>query len=91
LSSSPREPRNLELLLDVEVRITVRLGERTLSLRDVIDLGVGSTFALERTLGEPVEVLVNGRLVARGQVVECGEQWGVRLIETVPTEERFPV
>jgi flagellar motor switch protein FliN/FliY len=87
----PGEPRNLELLLDVEVRVAVRLGGRQLRLRDVLELGVGSTFSLDQTLNDPVEVLVNGHLVARGRVVEVGEQWGVELTETVPPEDRLPV
>jgi flagellar motor switch protein FliN/FliY len=91
LAARPGELPNLELLLDVEVRVSVRLGERQLRLRDVLEMGVGSTFSIDRTLDQPLDVLVNGYLIARGRVVEVGEQWGVELTEVVPPQDRLPV
>lgn len=77
--------------MDVAVHVSVRLGERQVRLRDVLEMGVGSTFSIDRTLDQPLEVLVNGHLIARGRVVEVGEQWGVELTEVVRPSERLPV
>jgi flagellar motor switch protein FliN/FliY len=89
LALSASRTGNLELLLDVPVTVSVRLGGRALNFRELMELGVGSTFELERALNEPVEILVNGRPVARGRVVESGDRWAVQVTEVLPPEERL--
>lgn len=73
--------RNIDLLLDVSVQITVELGRTSRRIRDVLALGPGAVVELEKLAGEPVDLLVNGKLIARGEVVVIGENFGVRITE----------
>jgi len=79
----PGEPRDLRLLSDIELELCVEIGRARLPLRQLLALTPGSVVELDRALGEPVDVLVNGKLVARGQIVTIGEEFGVRLSEIV--------
>jgi flagellar motor switch protein FliN/FliY len=75
--------RNLDLLMNVSLGVTVELGRCTMRVGDVLKLGKGSIVELDRAAGEPVDVLVNRRLVARGEVVAIDERFGVRLTEVL--------
>ena len=73
----------LEVLSDVELAVTVELGRTRMLLRDVLDLVPGSVIELDRAAGSPVDLLVNGTLIARGEVVVIDEEYGVRITEVV--------
>jgi flagellar motor switch protein FliN len=79
---------NITRLLDVEMNVTVRFGSTQLPLRDVADFGVGSMIELDRSVDEPVEVLVNNVPFARGEVVVVDGYYGVRVSEIVSPCER---
>jgi flagellar motor switch protein FliN/FliY len=73
--------RNLDLLMNVSLGVTVELGRCSMRVGDVLKLGKGSIVELDRAAGEPVDVLINRRLVARGEVVAVDDRFGVRLTE----------
>lgn len=77
------EPRDLRLLSDIELELCVEIGRARLPLRQLLALTPGSVVELDRALGEPVDVLVNGKLVARGQIVTIADEFGVRLSEII--------
>ncbi|MES1227142.1 MAG: flagellar motor switch protein FliN [Armatimonadota bacterium] len=85
----PAEDSSLELLLDIPLDITVELGRLRMVVRDVVELGSGSIIELDKAAGEPVDVLVNGRLVARGEVVVIEDNFGVRITEILTPSERL--
>ncbi len=72
---------NMHLLLDVAVPVTIELGSTRMFLREILDLGPGAVVRLDRSVGDPVDVLVNGELVGRGEVVVVDDQFGVRVTE----------
>lgn len=74
-------PRNAGLLKDVAVSLEIRLGEASIKVQDLFDLKDGSVIELERMVDDPVDVLLNGKLVARGQLVASGDHFGVRVTE----------
>lgn len=80
-------PSGLELLHDVELGVTAELGRTRLLLREVLELVPGSVIELDRAAGSPVDVLVNGTLVARGEVVVIDEEFGIRITEVVGFDE----
>lgn len=77
----------IELIMDVQLQVTVELGRSRLTVRDVLGLGAGSVVELDKHAGEPVEVVVNNKTVARGEVVVIDENFGVRITEIVSVEE----
>jgi flagellar motor switch protein FliN len=80
--------KNMERLLDVEINVTVRFGKTEMPLRDVVRFGVGSMIELNRTVDEPVELLVNNFPFARGEVVVIDGYYGVRVTEIGSPAER---
>ena len=74
-------PRDLDLLGDVDMEVTVQLGSVRMQIRDLLALQAGSVVELDRAAGAAVDVLVNGRLLARGDVVVIDEELGVRITE----------
>ena len=68
----------------ISVRVSVEVGAVRMALRDVLALQVGSIHALDRRVDEPVDVLINERLIARGEIVAIGDRFGVKLTEIVP-------
>jgi flagellar motor switch protein FliN len=82
---SPEESKaKLGLLLDVELAVTLRFGSRRLLLREVLDLNPGAVVELDRQVADPVDVLLDGRLMARGEVVVLDGNYGVRVTEVAP-------
>lgn len=79
---------NLDMLLDVNVSLAIELGRSEMSIRDLLRLNQGSVVNLDRMAGESLDVLVNGTLVARGEIVVVKEKFGVKLTEVVSPEER---
>ena len=80
---------NLELLLDVSLRVSVELGRTDLAIKDVLALGPGSVVELDKLAGEPVDILVNDRLIAKGEVVVVDENFGVRVTDIVSPQKRI--
>lgn len=89
--SSPRQaaPSNIEFLLDVPLVLTVELGRTHRPIKEIINLAAGSVIELERLAGEPVDVMVNGKLIARGEVVVVDDKFGVRIVDIVSRAERL--
>ncbi len=79
---------NIERLLDVEMNVTVRFGKTEIPLKDVVHYGIGSMIELNRTVDDPVELLVNNFPFARGEVVVIDGYYGVRVTEIGSPEER---
>jgi len=79
----------LELLLDIPLRVTVELGRTRMTLKRVLEMIPGSIIELDKLTGEPVDILVNGKLIARGEVVVIDENFGVRITEIVSPKERL--
>ena len=80
--------RGMELIMDIPLDVTVELGRVRMLIRDVLDLASGSIIELDRVAGEPVDLLVNGRLVAKGEVVVIEDNFGIRLTEIVSPADR---
>ena len=81
--------RDIEFLLDIPVEITVQLGRTRMLIKELLQLGQGSVIELEKLAGEPMEILANSRLVARGEVVVVNEKFGVRLTDIISPSERL--
>jgi flagellar motor switch protein FliN/FliY len=79
----------IDLLLDVPLQITVELGQAKRTIRELLELGQGSILHLTRHAGEPVDVLVNGQHIARGEVVVIDENFGIRVTEVVSPADRL--
>jgi flagellar motor switch protein FliN/FliY len=79
---------SLELLLDVPLRVTVELGGARLTIRELLQLGHGSVVELDKPGGEPLDVYVNGKPIARGEAVIVNDRFGVRLTEIVSQTAR---
>jgi flagellar motor switch protein FliN/FliY len=80
---------NLDLILDVQVTLSLEVGRARIPIRNLLQLNQGSVVELERMAGEPLDVFVNGTLVAQGEVVVVNERFGVRLTEVVSPSERI--
>lgn len=79
----------IDLVLDLPLQVTVELGRTNMLIRDILDLGPGSVIELDRIAGEPVDVLANGKLIAKGEVVVVDESFGVRIVDIVAPGERI--
>ena len=80
--------KSLDLILDIPLTVSVELGRSKMLINDLLQLGQGSVIELTKLVGEPLEVLVNQKLVARGEVVVVNEKFGVRLTDIVSPMER---
>lgn len=87
--AGPEENNGLDLLMDIPLEISVELGRVKMLVKDVVELGTGSIVEIDKAAGEPVDVMVNGRLVARGEVVVIEDNFGVRLTEILNPQERL--
>ncbi len=83
----PSQRTSMRVLYDVEMTLTVELGRVRLPLRDVLDLAPGAVLELDRAAASPADILVNGRLIARGEVVVVDEDYGVRITQIVSGQE----
>ena len=77
------EAHNLNIVMDIPLEVSVELGRKRMSIREILDMGAGSIVELDKIAGEPVDLLVNGRLVARGEVVVIEDNFAVRITEIV--------
>lgn len=87
--TSERSARRLDLLLDVPLDLTVELGRSRMSIQDLLALGPGSVIELDKVAGEPLDILVNNRLIARGEAVVVNDKFGVRITDIVSPQERI--
>jgi flagellar motor switch protein FliN/FliY len=81
--------QNLDFILDIPLKVSVELGRAKVMIKDLLQLGQGSVLELDKLAGEPLEVLVNGKLVARGEVVVVNEKFGIRLTDIISPLERI--
>ncbi len=82
-------PRNLDFLLDVFLQVSVEVGRTRMTIQDLLQLGQGSVIELSKLAGEPLDVYINDRLVARGEAVIVNEKFGVRITDIVSQQERI--
>ena len=88
-SGESGNPRKLDLLLDVPLDLSVELGRARMSIQDLLNLSPGSVIELDKIAGEPLDFMVNGRLVARGEAVVVNDKFGVRITDIVSPAERI--
>ncbi|CAI8764063.1 flagellar motor switch protein FliN [Pseudomonas soli] len=83
------EGPNLDVILDIPVSISMEVGSTEISIRNLLQLNQGSVIELDRLAGEPLDVLVNGTLIAHGEVVVVNEKFGIRLTDVISPSERI--
>ena len=87
-STGPTATNDIDLILDIPVQLTVELGRTKIPIRHILQLAQGSVVELDGRAGEPMDVLVNGCLIAQGEVVVVNEKFGIRLTDIVTPSER---
>ncbi|KIC84047.1 MULTISPECIES: flagellar motor switch protein FliN [Pseudomonas] len=83
------EGPNLDVILDIPVNISMEVGSTEINIRNLLQLNQGSVIELDRLAGEPLDVLVNGTLIAHGEVVVVNEKFGIRLTDVISPSERI--
>ena len=86
---STQEPRKIDMLLDVNLEVVAELGRKVMPIRDVLQLGRGSIIELDKTAGEPLEIYINSKKLAEGEVVVVDERFGIRITHLVDTKQRL--
>lgn len=86
--AAARQPQTLDFILDVTLQVTVEVGRARMTIQDLLQLGQGSVVELEKLAGEPLDIYVNGKAVARGEAVIVNEKFGVRLTDIISPEDR---
>lgn len=81
-------PKNIDFILDIPMSVAVYVGSTKMAIRDLLQLSQGSVIELDKLAGEPMEIMVNNKLVARGEVVVVNEKFGIRLTDVVSAAER---
>lgn len=79
----------LDFILDVTLQVTVEVGRARMTIQDLLQLGQGSVVELEKLAGEPLDIFINGKQVARGEAVIVNEKFGVRLTDIISPEDRI--
>src|SRR5690606_26644121 len=87
-ASSNGHGRNLDVILDIPVTISMEIGRTKIPIRNLLQLNQGSVVELDRLAGEPLDVLVNGTLIAHGEVVVINEHYGIRVTDVISPAER---
>lgn len=82
------DKKNLDFILDIPLQVTVELGRTKMLVKDVLQLNQGAVIELTKLAGEPLDIFVNSKLVARGEAVVVNEKFGVRLVDIVSPNER---
>lgn len=82
-------PQGFDMIMDIPVSLTVELGRTRISIRNLLQLAHGSVVELEGLAGEPMDVLVNGTLIAQGEVVVVNDKFGIRLTDIITPQERI--
>lgn len=88
-NKTPPDAQDLEFILDIPLELSVELGRRKMLVNDLLQLGQGSIVELNKLAGEPLEIFINNKLVARGEVVVVNEKFGVRLTDIITPMERI--
>lgn len=88
MAEDGKDDVNLDVILDVPVTVSMEIGRTMIRLRKLLQLAQGSVIELERLAGEPMDVLVNGTLIAHGEVVVVNEKFGIRLTDVISPAER---
>jgi len=88
-SGAGHEDINLDVILDIPVSISMEVGTTKISIRNLLKLNQGSVVELDRLAGEPLDVMVNGTLIAHGEVVVVNEKYGIRLTDVISAAERI--
>jgi flagellar motor switch protein FliN/FliY len=88
INGSSKEVSNLDFILDIPLEVSIELGRAKMLVAELLQLGQGSVIELTKLAGEPLEVLVNQKLVARGEVVVVNEKFGIRLTDIISPMER---
>jgi flagellar motor switch protein FliN/FliY len=86
---SPKPSLNLDFILDIPLSLTVELGRNRMLISELLQLGQGSVIELTKLAGEPMDIFINQRLIARGEVVVVNEKFGVRLTDIISPAERI--
>lgn len=89
VQTSPSQPNNLDMLLDIPLQLTVELGRTKRSVKEILELSHGSIIELDKLAGEPVDILINSRLIAQGEVVVIDENFGVRVTSIISPTDRI--
>lgn len=87
-NDTEQEKKNLDFILDIPLQVTVELGRTKLLVKDILQLNQGAVVELSKLAGEPLDIFVNSKLVARGEAVVVNEKYGVRLVDIVSPNER---
>lgn len=87
--AAQRKPQTLDFILDVTLQVTVEVGRTRMTIQDLLQLGQGSVVELEKLAGEPLDIYINGKQVARGEAVIVNEKFGVRLTDIISPEDRI--
>ena len=82
---------NLRVLENIDVQMTVEVGRSEITIRDLLRLSEGSVLELDRLAGDPLDILINGTMIAKGEVVMVGERFGIRFGEIIEPEKRVEV
>ena len=88
-SSGAGEDPKLDVILDIPVKMTLEVGGTEIAIRDLLQLSQGSVLELDRIAGEPLDVRINGTLIAHGEVVVTNDRYGVRLTDVISPQERI--
>ena len=80
---------NLRILENIEVNLTVEVGSAELKIKELLRLNEGSVIELDRLAGDPLDILINGTMIAKGEVVMVGERFGIRFVEIVDPQKRI--
>lgn len=86
--SSPKQKYDLDLILDIHLDLSVELGRVKMLVNDLLQLGQGSIIELNKSVGEPLEIYINNKLIARGEVVVVDERFGIRVTDIISPLER---
>ncbi|EAQ66219.1 flagellar motor switch protein [Marinomonas sp. MED121] len=86
---APDAPAGMDLIMDIPVTLSMELGSTSIAIRNLLQLTQGSVVELDRYAGEPLDVLVNGTLIAHGEVVVVNDKYGIRLTDVVSPSERI--
>ncbi|MFJ5538774.1 flagellar motor switch protein FliN [Halomonas sp. ATBC28] len=87
--SGSSQARELEMIMDIPVKLTVELGRTKLTIKQLLELAQGSVIELEGLAGEPMDILINGYLIAQGEVVVIEDKYGIRITEIITPSERI--
>jgi flagellar motor switch protein FliN/FliY len=88
INDATLDKKNLDFILDIPLQVTVELGRTKMLVKDILQLNQGAVVELTKLAGEPLDIFVNSKLVARGEAVVVNEKFGVRLVDIVSPNER---